>query len=387
VIRGVAAIEPAVSPGPYAAADLAFGLSLLAAACTRDPDGNLVLSPASLAGGLGMAYLGAQGETARAMRAVLHLPAVTAARLEAGLQARTRALASLDGPGVSVAGSDRVWTDPSLLPLRGYLNAVATSYGAGVGRVPLNRDPATAAARIDAAVAAATRGHIPHLLTAADVTNTVFVLTDAVYLNARWASPFLRAADSSAPFSTAAGQQVTASYLNGGGFPAATSGGWTAVRLPYRGGRLAMTALLPPAGTAGRCLQPAPRLVAGLAAALGRAPRTAAVELPKVSLRSREQLKPILTGLGMGPAFAPVGDFGAMSPATDGIGAVVHAATLRVDSAGTVASAATAVTMEPTAAEAPRHPVAFTRPYLMLITDTRTGEPLFLARVANPDVP
>jgi hypothetical protein len=43
--------------------------------------------------------------------------------------------------------------------------------------------------------------------------------------------------------------------------------------------------------------------------------------------------------------------------------------------------------MEPTAAEAPRHPVAFTRPYLMLITDTRTGEPLFLARVANPDVP
>ena len=128
VIRGVAAIEPAVSPGPYAAADLAFGLSLLAAACTRDPDGNLVLSPASLAGGLGMAYLGAQAETARAMRAVLHLPAVTAARLEAGLQARTRALASLDRPGVSVAGSDRVWTDPSLLPLRGYLNAVATSY-------------------------------------------------------------------------------------------------------------------------------------------------------------------------------------------------------------------------------------------------------------------
>jgi serpin B len=65
----------------------------------------------------------------------------------------------------------------------------------------------------------------------------------------------------------------------------------------------------------------------------------------------------------------------------------VHAATLRVDSAGTVASAATAVTMEPTAAEVARHVVAFTRPYLMLITDTRTGEPLFLARVANPDLP
>src|ERR1700729_4057772 len=72
LIRGVAAIEPAASPVPYATADLAFGLSLLTASCAPDPDGNLVLSPASLAGGLGMAYLGARGRTARAMRAVLH---------------------------------------------------------------------------------------------------------------------------------------------------------------------------------------------------------------------------------------------------------------------------------------------------------------------------
>ncbi len=43
--------------------------------------------------------------------------------------------------------------------------------------------------------------------------------------------------------------------------------------------------------------------------------------------------------------------------------------------------------MLPTAAEVDRHVVAFTRPYLMLITDTRTGEPLFPARVANPDLP
>lgn len=387
MIRGVAAVEPAASPAPYAAADIAFGLSMLTASCAQDPDGNLVLSPASLAGGLGMAYLGAQGETARAMRAVLHWPAVSAVRLEAGLQARTRALAGLNGPGVAVAGSDQVWTDPGVRPLRSYLDAVATSYGAGVGLVPLNRDPAAAAARIDAAVSTATRGHIRHLLTAPDVTNTVFVLTDALYLNARWASPFQRSADSSAPFTTSAGQRVTAGYLNGGGFPAATTGGWTAVRLPYRGGALAMTALLPPARQAGRCAVPAARLLAGLTGELGRAAGTVAVELPRVSLRSQEQLKPILTGLGMGPAFAPAGDFGAMSPATDGIGEVVHAATLRVDSAGTVASAATAVTMEPTAAEVARHVVAFTRPYLMLITDTRTGEPLFLARVANPDLP
>ena len=36
-IRGVVAGEPQVSPGPYAAADVAFGLDVLGAWCRQDP--------------------------------------------------------------------------------------------------------------------------------------------------------------------------------------------------------------------------------------------------------------------------------------------------------------------------------------------------------------
>jgi len=387
-VRGSARTEPAVSPRPYATADLQFGLSLLAAACAAEPGQNVVLSPASLASGLGMAYLGARGPTARAMASVLHLPPPTAASLAAGLQARSRALRALDSRGVTVADSDEVWADPSTPPLRSYLDAVATDYGAGLGQVPLMRQPGKAAAQIDAVVAAATRGHIRNLLTAGDLQGTVFVLTDALYLSARWASPFDPAQDTSGTFVTASGQPVTAHFLNGGAFPSATASGWTAVSLPYRGGRLAMTALLPPAGQP-RCTAIAASLVASLehslAAAAGAA-ASAQVALPRVSLDAKEHLKPLLTSLGMGLAFAPAGDFAGLSPATDGIGDVVHAATLRVDAAGTVASAATGVTMLPTAVRS-GPVITFDRPYLMLITDTRTGEPLFLARVANPDLP
>src|SRR5580700_3064808 len=102
LVRGTATVEPRVSPARYAAADLGFGLSLLNAWCAEDPTGNIVLSPESLATGLGMAYLGAGGATARAMAGVLHLPAGAGASL-AGLQARARALRALDGPGVTVA--------------------------------------------------------------------------------------------------------------------------------------------------------------------------------------------------------------------------------------------------------------------------------------------
>ena len=88
-----------MSPRPYGAADTAFGMDVLGAWCRADPDGNVVLSPTSLATSLGMAYLGARGGTAKAMAAVLHLPAATGQRLEAGLQARSAALRGLDGPG------------------------------------------------------------------------------------------------------------------------------------------------------------------------------------------------------------------------------------------------------------------------------------------------
>jgi serpin B len=63
---------------------------------------------------------------------------------------------------------------------------------------------------------------------------------------------------------------------------------------------------------------------------------------------------------------------------------VKQAATLQVGEQGTVASAATAVGMQPTAERLELPQVVFDRPYLMLVTATATGEPLLAARVANP---
>ena len=50
-----------------------------------------------------------------------------------------------------------------------------------------------------------------------------------------------------------------------------------------------------------------------------------------------------------------------------------------------MASAATSVSVLPGAAPLPEGPqVVFDRPYLLMVVDTRTGEPLMLARVADP---
>jgi serine protease inhibitor len=367
----------------YGASDTAFGLGVLGAWCRQDPAANIVFSPESLASGLGMAYLGARGSTARAMAAVLHLPAAGAA-LEAGLHARTEALRALDGPGVTVAGSDRVWANPSLPPLRSYVGAVAAAYGASLGRAPLLSDPVRAAQQIDAAISAATRGHIPQLLGPGSLDGIAWVLTDALYLDADWARPFQASQTRPEQFTTAAGQQISATFLRGSGFRLASAGGWTAVSLPYRGGKLTMTALLPVSGSRGCPALPAATLGSLTTALAGRGSGLTAIALPKVSLQSSASLDTLLAGLGMGIAFSGDADFTGLSPQACCIGLVQHAATLAVAEKGTVGSAATAVGVLPAAVSMPASQVVFDRPYLLLVTATGSGEPLFLARVADP---
>ena len=387
VAHGVAATEPLVSPRPYGAADASFGLDLLGAWCGSDPRANLVLSPSSLASGLGMAYLGARGSTAQAMASVLHLPAAGGQELEAGLQARSAALRGLDGPGVTLAASDQVWADPMLVTLRSYLNAVATGYDAGVAQAPLLHSPDRAAREIDQAIATATRGQIPQLLAPGSLQDIGWVLTDALYFQAAWARPFAASQTIQEPFTTATGRQVSASFMNGGPYRTASAGGWTGVWLPYRGGKLAMVALLPPAG-AGACATPATTALAGMTARLAGSGTagwtTRDIALPRVSIQDKVSMRGLLSGLGMGVAFTGAADFSGLSPQACCIGLVEHAATLKVGEQGTVASAATAVGIMPTSARIQVPPVAFDRPYLMLVTDGTTGEPLFMARVADP---
>lgn len=104
----------------YGRADTAFGMDVLGAVCRARPGANLVLSPASLASGLGMAFLGARGGTAAVMSQVLHMPATSPAALVAGLRTRAELLGSLNRPGVTFTVSNRIWADPYLVTNSGY---------------------------------------------------------------------------------------------------------------------------------------------------------------------------------------------------------------------------------------------------------------------------
>jgi serpin B len=401
--RGVASVEPAADPRPFGAADTAFGLDVLRAWCAQYPGRNLVFSPSTLASALGMAYLGARGTTAAAMARVLHLPAASGTALAAGLQARAAALGQLSGRGVTLAASDQVWADPTLPTLRSYLNSVATGYGAGVAQAPFSADPAKAAGEINGWVKAATQGHIPKIVSADMLNQIGWVLTSALYMNAKWDTPFDVNETQPASFAVAGGAApVKVPFMNGDDYAFASSGGWQAVSLPYSGGKVTMTALLPPAGGAaaggaaaggagaGGCALPSTATLAAIARQLVHptADQLAThVSLPKLNLSTSGEtgdMKPVLRQLGMGQAFSGNADFLGLSPQACCIGFVRQAATLDVGEKGTVAAAAVAIGIVATAGHLIAHSVTFNRPFLVLVSAANTGEPLFLAEVANP---
>ncbi|MFC4909857.1 serpin family protein [Actinomadura gamaensis] len=380
-LRGAVTNVPPGDPRPLGRADTAFGFGLLSAWCGTDPNANIVLSPSSVASSLGMVYQGARGRTAAAMARALRLPS---GDLLPGLRARTREMRSLDTKKVSVKVADQVWADSGVRTDKGYLDKLATGYDAGLKTLDIAQDPESARKTINARIKEDTGGKIPELLAPDQLKrDTGWVLTDAVYLKADWETKFGHAMPG--PFTASDGRAVQAKLMSAKThFGYAHSAGWTAVDLPYVGGRLRMTALLPDTSARG-----CPTLTGATFDRLTGALDTGAdvdVTMPKVNLSSRRELTPLLKQLGMAVAFSDAADLHGISPVARKIAFVQHAATLKVDEKGTEGAAATGSGVTALAAPAPskRITVVFDRPYLAVVRDGKTGEPLFMARVADP---
>jgi serpin B len=117
-----------------------------------------------------------------------------------------------------------------------------------------------------------------------------------------------------------------------------------------------------------------------MSALTGGPSQSSGVVLPKLNLSQTLSLEQTLAGLGL----PTDGDFSGLGKRDHEISQVVQKVVMKVDEQGTKAAAATGIGV--TSAVAPLMPVVtFDRPFLLLLQDTATGTPLFLARVADPN--
>ena len=357
-----------------AAAQTSFGLALLRRLAAAEPHEDLLLSPTSAAQALGMLQPALTGERAAGLEHLLGLPPWSA-ELAAALGRHTRALDALrydgdpaDAPD-SLQTSNRLWTDLRYRLRDAHRDAVRTAFAAQLDQVDLFGDPAGATDAINAAVAEDTAGLVPALFDQPLRPETVLVLTNAVHLRARWASRFTSTAP--APFATVAGP-VQVPMMSGASGTLRTAAGWQAVELPHRDGTLAAVVVLPPEGT-----DPLAVDEAVLGALAGAAPGRVDVRLPRLRMRRRSDLMAPLVALGMPVELPELGPDARVDR-------VVQEAVLDVDQDGTVAAAATGVAVIAVSARMPRRVVTVDRPFLLLLTDSATRSPLFLAVVRDP---
>lgn len=360
-----------------AEADSTFGAQLLAHLQATD-NGNIAMSPASIATALQMAYVGARGRTATEMAKTLHVESMQPRQVAAAasrLLAELAPLARSKDELLDIVNA--VWVQSGLRLTPAYDAMMRTGFGAGLRRVDFRNHPDTSRQTINDAVSQATRDKIRDLIAANQIdSDTRLVLTNAVYLKAKWAVPFEPAETTPRPFRRDDGSTAQAPTMaRAGELDYARGAGYQAVRLPYAGGRLAMTVVVPDRA-GGRY----PATIATFK------PRRVDLWLPTFRFTWSHDLSDILQTMGMRTAFSG-GDFTGMTTSEPvQMSFVQHQAFIDVDENGTEAAAATAVGMGVSGAFAPRPAIAVhaDHPFYFAITDTQTGLVLFLGHIADP---
>jgi serpin B len=338
----------------------------------------VVFSPYSIATALAMVDQGAAGQTAAQINRLLGADGATLASSHRTLRAR------LAGDAAQLKRADAVWVQSGLALERRFTDTMSRDFGTAPMTTDFKRQPAAAAGAINAWAAAHTGKEIRNLMPRGAIDQfTKLVLTDAIYLKARWQFPFEHSSTHPQSFFPQAGGPVSAQFMSRK--PAelryVSVPSYRAVELPYRDSSLSMLLIMPTPGTLSRFER---RLeVSAIEASLR--PQTLTLSMPRFHLALHAELNAVLAALGMTLAFRPQADFSAITKQiTLQIQAVEHGADLRVDEAGTVAAAATGISLTPTVARREGGVLVLDHPFLAFIRDRRTDAILFAARLSDP---
>ncbi|MBS2545557.1 serpin family protein [Catenulispora sp. NL8] len=367
----------------------AFGVDIFHSV-SDGSEGNVMVSPTSLATVLAMLMPGAKGQTEAQMAKVLHttMPAGQFADALGALDSATMQRELADK--ADLRQYDTVWTQQGYGLQQSYAQALSAAFDTSVHETDFT-NPDAARQTIDKNVEDQTNGLIKDLFGPGSMTaDTRLALTDALYFKAAWAGAFDKNETADKPFHLLDGGTANVSMMSDeSSFGYASGSGWQYAELPYQQDHMAMGILLPSAGSFDtfRKALTADNLSAMINTA---APGTVALELPKFTFDTGAQLGTALQKLGMTSAFDPKSADLSGLPATAEplhVGMVAQKTHVAVDEQGTTAAAASGVTVIAGAAPGPpRQPTEMhvDRPFLVLIRDTVSGQILFLGQVTDP---
>ena len=377
---------------PTVLANSALGTDLFHALSSRD--GNFVFSPYAVSTGLAMAAAGAAGTTEGQLAVVQHI--TPGLDLDLGLDTIAQLLDKRDGERSTSTRRGRVqldlpvslWGQKDTVIEQPFLDTLSRSFDTGIRLVDFRSDPEASRRAMNTWNRQQSDGSIEELIPRGTITDvTRLVVTAAASVQAPWEVPFDLTRSKPSPFTTLDGHTVnpvTMETRAPTGLTYAKSDGWQAVGLPYLGSELEMVVLVPDAGRYadvdqrfdGAELQRVLTLLQ---------PQPLDLRLPKFGFTTQSNLADVIVQAGASAPFTPgEADFsGITHDEALSISSFPQQSFLSVDEDGTVAKATQVVTNDETPPGTLTE-VTVDRPFIVMVVDRATAEPLFLGRVVNP---
>ena len=333
-------------------------------------DGCYFFSPYSIISAFAMAYAGSSGTTAQEIERALSF--------SWGLHGELGEFTQNTNSGGQVSSANRVWLAKDLNIRRDYQNNLYLYYRSSAQELDIKDNPEASRKVINDWVSDKTNGRIPNLLSHLDPA-TRMIITNAVYFNAEWQQKFRRSATKPEMFHD--GDKVTEVQMmkQYDKFAYGEFDGVKVIRLPYKGYKISMLAVLPPEGKS-------MDVDAETFKRWKEQLTTYKVDLwlPKFKTDKSYELVDLFKALGVKEAFTDDADFSGISETEQlKVDAVIHKTFIDVDEEKTEAAAATAITMVRATAAPDSFPKAefhADRPFTYFIMDNATGTILFMGR-------
>lgn len=365
-----------------------FAFSLYKQLALKNPDKNIVFSPFSISFALAVLSLGANSNTMEEILEGLkfNLTETPEGDIHRGFGHLLHML-SQPGDQVQVSTGSAMFVEKRLQILAEFKEKARALYQAEASSTDFQK-PHEAKKLINDYVSKETHGKIKELISDLD-DSTLMVLVNYIYFKGKWEEPFFPDFTFESDFHLDNKRTVkvpmmkhkilTTPYFRDEELSCSV------VELKYTGNASALF-ILPDEGKMQQLedsLQPEtlsrwkdslrPRIIDELL-------------LPKFSISTDYSMEGILSQLGIREVFSMEADLSGITGDKDlRVSKVVHKAVLDVGETGTEAAAATGLRMVGSALIMNPLEVCFNRPFLMIIYNTNTHTPLFMAKVSNPN--
>jgi serine protease inhibitor len=342
---------------------------------------NIIISPLSVSCALSMTLNGANGTTRAAMLDALRVNGLTPDIINNSYKDLSEALLSVD-KRVLISIANSVWTEKNFVVKKPFNDILNGFYNAESKLFDI-KDP-LAPSRMNTWIESKTNGLIKNMIDKLN-DNTVMLLINAIYFKGKWSSQFDKTKTETKLFHKSGGTSVDVPMMKQkSDFKIFDGEGFVMAEFPYGQGNFVMDVILPDQTNGLNGLIPS-ITSANFNTWLSQMRKTETdLSFPRFKYGYKNQLKDILTSMGMGIAFTDNADFSNISDIKLLISGVLHQAFIETNEEGTEAAAATIVTISTTSMPPPPIVMNIDHPFFYIIRETSTGSILFMGRVADP---